>query len=243
MPKQNPDCTCGRLYPDFVDYCVTCGQRVQRVVIWDEPAAAAPTTASQRSVDETDPALDFSYEDEDDGGVRGRLFPRVDGAVQSFGVEFNGDVVLGRYDHELGDVDVDLGAVPDADSISPRHARLTFDGKHWYIEDLSSEEGVFVGGARVTEVRVLRDGDELILGRAAFVFETSHIDDDDDDGDGDDEGDSAGDGTAARQSAAATAVTTEIDGVEQDEDSGTFDPAEDLLEEASRDDDANGTSR
>jgi len=48
--------------------------------------------------------------------------------------------------------DTCVGAAPDSDIllndpfISGRHARLTWDGAAWWVEDLESRNGTFVGG-------------------------------------------------------------------------------------------------
>lgn len=161
MPKQCPDC--GRVFPDFVDYCVADGLRLDKCI----PGAYAQGT---EDTEEIEPTRDFPVIDE--GEARARLFPKVEGEAEVFGVEFASDVVLGRFDPEVGGVDVDLSAVPRHDSISPRHARLVVDNHRWYVEDLGSKNGVFINGGKAIEGRTpLSHGDELGLGAALFTFE------------------------------------------------------------------------
>ena len=70
-------------------------------------------------------------------------------------------VTLGR---ELGN-DVVLG---DA-SVSRRHAELRWEDGHWYLIDLGSTNGTFVGGVRISR-QPLRQGDRLRLGAATLDF-------------------------------------------------------------------------
>lgn len=68
-----------------------------------------------------------------------------------------------------------LGRTPDNDivvpdgSVSRAHAVLVADGGRWRIEDCQSSNGVLINGDR-TDAAILRDGDLITLGRAAFRF-------------------------------------------------------------------------
>jgi hypothetical protein len=61
--------------------------------------------------------------------------------------------------------DVNNGIVVDDEFVSAEHAVLTFRGRTWYIEDLSSTNGTFVNGSPVDGVAPLGYGDELQLGQ------------------------------------------------------------------------------
>ncbi len=171
VPKQCPDCE--RVYPDFVDFCVADGAFVRRYLPPADSEETQPLAESQ-----TD-RLRLEEFEEHGIEIRARLFPKVDGKPGTFGVEFSSDVVLGRFDPDVGIVDVDLSGVPDADSISPTHARLTIEGDDWFIEDLDSENGVFVNGSeQITGKVPVKNGDQIALGSALFVFEVEIIDHD-----------------------------------------------------------------
>jgi FHA domain len=68
-----------------------------------------------------------------------------------------------------------LGRAPDADvhvpdpSVSARHARIINGSQGFEIEDLESTNGTFVGGQRITRVR-LANGDRVTLGKVDFTF-------------------------------------------------------------------------
>ena len=53
--------------------------------------------------------------------------------------------------------------------VSRRHAEIFFDGRNYIIRDLGSKNGTYVNGERVNE-RVLREGDEIRIGRYKFIF-------------------------------------------------------------------------
>jgi diguanylate cyclase (GGDEF)-like protein len=56
----------------------------------------------------------------------------------------------------------------DDEALSRLHARITYEGNEWVLEDLGSTNGCFVGDERVSRV-VLRDGDRVRFG---FAFST-----------------------------------------------------------------------
>jgi len=61
--------------------------------------------------------------------------------------------------------------VNDAE-VSRRHARLTFQGGKYVLEDLGSTNGTFVNGQRLTGPRVLKSGEVISFGeQIVFVYE------------------------------------------------------------------------
>jgi diguanylate cyclase (GGDEF)-like protein len=91
--------------------------------------------------------------------------------------------VIVIYGPELGKR-VSLGTAPfdigrssrndlflDQESISRQHARITFDGTSYWVQDLGSTNGTFVNDERVKEKR-LRDGDQVRIGRSILKFMT-----------------------------------------------------------------------
>lgn len=48
--------------------------------------------------------------------------------------------------------------------ISAQHARLTWNGRGWVIEDLNSTNGTFVNGKQVDRPRAVKQGDVIDLG-------------------------------------------------------------------------------
>ena len=59
----------------------------------------------------------------------------------------------------------------DQESVSRHHARITFDGKHHWVQDLASTNGTYVNDEIIREKR-LRDGDLLRVGRTILKFMT-----------------------------------------------------------------------
>jgi len=53
----------------------------------------------------------------------------------------------------------------DDDYVSTRHARVGSDGEQWYVEDLGSTNGTYVGSARITQPTPLPLGTQVRIGK------------------------------------------------------------------------------
>ena len=61
--------------------------------------------------------------------------------------------------------------------VSRRHARLTFQGGKYVLEDLGSTNGTFVNGQRLAGPRVLKAGEVVSFGeQIVLVFESTNLD-------------------------------------------------------------------
>jgi hypothetical protein len=72
------------------------------------------------------------------------------------------ELVLGRESGSPGTI--------DSDSVSRRHALLSWDGRVASLTDLGSKNGTFRNGERISGSVPLEDGDEVRLGLVAFVY-------------------------------------------------------------------------
>jgi hypothetical protein len=70
--------------------------------------------------------------------------------------------------------DVNNAIVLDDPFASAEHAVLTFRGRSWFVEDLSSTNGTFVNGILVDGVGPIGFGDELQVGEIRFRLDRGH---------------------------------------------------------------------
>ena len=53
----------------------------------------------------------------------------------------------------------------DDDYVSTRHARIARSGEQWFVEDLGSTNGTYVGARRITQPTVLGLGSQVRIGK------------------------------------------------------------------------------
>jgi two-component system, cell cycle response regulator len=88
--------------------------------------------------------------------------------VVIYGPELGKRAALGHGTFEIGrSSKADLPI--DQESISRHHARITFDGKRHFIEDLGSTNGTFVNEKNRKHC-ALEDGDQIKLGRSILKY-------------------------------------------------------------------------
>jgi pSer/pThr/pTyr-binding forkhead associated (FHA) protein len=71
----------------------------------------------------------------------------------------------------LGELPILLGRGADAtirlddDYVSTRHARIANSGEQWFVEDLGSTNGTYVGTTRITQPTALQLGTQVRIGK------------------------------------------------------------------------------
>jgi hypothetical protein len=87
-----------------------------------------------------------------------------------------GGLVIGRSKNDA-DLVID-SAIPYADTVSERHARIYYDPTCGYvvIEDLDSAHGIFINGRRAPRKNLLKDGWTIGLGTIALVYRDGESD-------------------------------------------------------------------
>ncbi|MDT0202383.1 FHA domain-containing protein [Nocardioides sp. AE5] len=72
---------------------------------------------------------------------------------------------------DLGGAPILIGRGSDAaiklddDYVSTRHARIAASGEHWFVEDLGSTNGTYVGQARITQPTTIALGTQVRIGK------------------------------------------------------------------------------
>ena len=65
--------------------------------------------------------------------------------------------------------------IPEDDFVSGIHCVIDYDGKNFTVRDLSSRNGTYVNGTKITAARRLEDGDKLRLGKTTIEVNISEI--------------------------------------------------------------------
>ena len=56
----------------------------------------------------------------------------------------------------------------DDDYVSTRHARIASSGDQWYVEDLGSTNGTYIGSHRLTQPTALQLGTQVRIGKTTL---------------------------------------------------------------------------
>jgi pSer/pThr/pTyr-binding forkhead associated (FHA) protein len=56
----------------------------------------------------------------------------------------------------------------DDDYVSTRHARIAASGDQWFVEDLGSTNGTYIGNARITQPTTLTIGTQVRVGKTVI---------------------------------------------------------------------------
>jgi hypothetical protein len=79
--------------------------------------------------------------------------------------------------HRYAQTEVTIGRDPNSDipildeAISAHHARISYHHSQWWLEDLSSTNGTFIGKSKLTVPTVLITSDEFKCGNTLFTVE------------------------------------------------------------------------
>ena len=59
----------------------------------------------------------------------------------------------------------DAGIKLDDDYVSTRHARIAASGDQWFVEDLGSTNGTYVGSSRISQATAIQLGTQVRIGK------------------------------------------------------------------------------
>ncbi|MCW5937091.1 MAG: FHA domain-containing protein [Fimbriimonadaceae bacterium] len=106
------------------------------------------------------------------GQARGRLTVVRAGVETEEVFEFAPPALIGRFDPEVGPIDVDLGPLPEGSYVSRKHARIECADGVWTITDLGSSNGTYIRRDDFERVESgeIEDGSEIALGNARLLF-------------------------------------------------------------------------
>lgn len=92
------------------------------------------------------------------------------------GILFSVQAMHGReHKHQFFQTEITIGRDPNCDlpimddAISAHHARVSFHHAQWWLEDLDSTNGIFMGNSKVTVPTVLIPGDQFRCGNVVLT--------------------------------------------------------------------------
>lgn len=80
----------------------------------------------------------------------------------------------GAKDFEIPEIIIGRSSKSDYpilnDTVSARHARLSYHHNQWWVEDMNSMNGTFINDERVSVATVIISGDELRCGQISLML-------------------------------------------------------------------------
>lgn len=166
---------------DATEFCDACGFELSAT------AVAAPVAAT---VTQTPPPQPISSIPQPQIAVHStpvavgtisataRLISKQAGSpIPEFAIDSS--VLIGKFDPDMGPVDIDLEGFIGDETVSRNHAEIYQEADAWKIKDLGSSNGVFIKpvgqsrfGARITMPEALNSGDEIAIAKVRFLFQT-----------------------------------------------------------------------
>ena len=171
---------CGADVPEGKNLCPDCGteitsvQSVEGAQAPQEVAQQPPQQPAPVGVAPPPPAAPLV------AGLA-RLLVKRGGVLTGEEFSIGGRVVIGRFHEETGPVDVDLSNLPEGVYVSRHHAEIYQDASgQWFVKDLGSTNGTYLRSSETGQFQKLpanqptpvKDGDEVVLGNAHFIFRT-----------------------------------------------------------------------
>jgi hypothetical protein len=155
--------SCGSTNPAGESFCSNCGANLSAPPAAQPVMAAAP--AAPAAPAPAAPPL----------GLQPRVVVESDNTT--IDIAGKTEVLIGRED-AVSNIFPDIDLTPhngEEGGVGRRHARILYSGGQYMIEDLSSINFTFLNKQKLTPKTptVLRDGDEIRLGRVVLRFKTA----------------------------------------------------------------------
>ena len=110
-------------------------------------------------------------------GTIAKLIPKQVGApIPEFIIDSN-NAIIGKFDQNIGPVEIDLDGFYGDETVSSTHAEIYFENHQWQIKDMGSANGIYIKptgktrfGYRINKAEILNSGDEIAVGKIRLLF-------------------------------------------------------------------------
>lgn len=110
-------------------------------------------------------------------GTVAKLIPKQVGTpVPEFIIDSN-NAIIGKFDPNIGPVEIDLDGFYGDETVSSTHAEIYFENNQWQIKDMGSTHGIYIKptgktrfGYRTNKPEILNSGDEIAIGKIRLLF-------------------------------------------------------------------------
>ncbi len=110
------------------------------------------------------------------GTVAKLISKQVGAPITEFIIDSN-NAIIGKFDPNIGPVEIDLDGFYGDETVSSTHAEIYFENNQWQIKDMGSTNGIYIKptgktrfGYRINKPEILNSGDEIAIGKIRLLF-------------------------------------------------------------------------
>ena len=110
------------------------------------------------------------------GTIAKLISKQVGAPITEFIIDSN-NAIIGKFDPDIGPVDIDLDGFYGDETVSSTHAEIYFENNQWQIKDMGSTNGIYIKprgktrfGYRMNKPEILNSGDEIAIGKIRLLF-------------------------------------------------------------------------
>ncbi|MDJ0519985.1 MAG: FHA domain-containing protein [Trichodesmium sp. MO_231.B1] len=110
------------------------------------------------------------------GTVAKLISKQVGAPITEFIIDSN-NAIIGKFDQNIGPVEIDLDGFYGDETVSSTHAEIYFENNQWQIKDMGSTNGIYIKptgqtrfGYRINKPEILNSGDEVAIGKIRLLF-------------------------------------------------------------------------
>ncbi|NES08414.1 MAG: FHA domain-containing protein [Okeania sp. SIO2F4] len=110
------------------------------------------------------------------GTVAKLISKQVGAPITEFIIDSN-NAIIGKFDPNIGPVEIDLDGFYGDETVSSTHAEISFENNQWQIKDMGSTNGIYIKptgktrfGYRINKPEILNSGDEIAIGKIRLLF-------------------------------------------------------------------------
>ncbi len=110
------------------------------------------------------------------GTIAKLISKQVGAPITEFIIDSN-NAIIGKFDPDIGPVEIDLDGFYGDETVSSTHAEIYFENNQWQIKDMGSTNGIYIKprgktrfGYRMNKPEILNSGDEIAIGKIRLLF-------------------------------------------------------------------------
>lgn len=166
---------------DKAQFCEICGSELKLSTTFSETQDKGIQQQEIQTVIQTDKKANIIPENSINSTLITsnivKLIPKQIGApIPEFIIDSN-NAIIGKFNREIGPVEIDLDGFYGNNTVSSTHGEIYFENNQWQIKDIGSNDGIYIKptgqnrfGYRINKPEILKSGYEIAIGKVRLLF-------------------------------------------------------------------------